>query len=1038
MWFGVLGPLLVRDGESVIGVPAGRQRVLLAALLMRAGAVVSADALAEVVWDGTPPGGAGTTLRSHVSRLRQILGPAAGARVVTRYPGYLIEASEGEVDLLRFRRQYRDGAAAIRGGDWARAFETLAEALGLWRGEPLADVPSDVLRRDVVPGLEELRLQALEWRMDAGLQLGRHGELVPELQSLTGQFPLRERFAGQLMLALVRCGRQAEALEAYQRAREVLVDQLGAEPGTELRELHQRILSADPALSATATAAPASPEAGQGETIRPRELPAPVAGFVGRGDELAALTGLLDRSGEQGPSAIVISAIGGTAGVGKTALAVQWAHQIAGRFPDGQLYVNLRGYDPDRPMAAADALAGFLRALGVAGQDIPPEEDERAARYRSRLAGRRVLIVLDNAGSVEQVRPLLPGSPGCAVLVTSRDALAGLVARDGAARVELDLLPPGEAVGLLGELIGGRVGEDVAAAETIAGQCCRLPLALRVAAELAASRPDVPLADLADELADEQKRLDLLDVDGDPRTAVRAVFSWSYRHLDADAARAFRLAGLHPGPDFETYAVAALTGSDLERARAMLGTLDRAHMIQSTGPGRYGMHDLLRAYARELAADDGEEEQRAALTRLFDHYLHTSSIAIDVLYPAERHRRPRIPPPASPVPPVKGPVAARAWLDAERAALAAVTVYAAEHGWPGHATRLADTLWRYLFSGGHHPEAMIICDHVRRAAAATGDQAAEAVALTNLGLLHWLAGRSLQASRHFRQARGLFSRLGDRTGQARALHNLGLVELHQSRYQQAARLFQQALALFRTVGDRTGEARALGNLGVVDRRLGHYQQALEHQEQSLALCQELDDWDGAATALNRLGFISLTLGRYQQAEGYFRRALSLSRETGNRTHEADALKSLGGTYLQLARHHEAAEHYRQALDLFRRTGNRSGEAEALNGSGEVLLAIGEPAKARVQLQAALGLASELGFKHEQARACSGLGQACNALGDISRARDYWQQAVALFTELGVPEADQVRAQLAAAENDGDNDGDRERKLSQQGNHRSFS
>ena len=361
----------------------------------------------------------------------------------------------------------------------------------------------------------------------------------------------------------------------------------------------------------------------------PRQLPAAVADFTGRAAELQALTRILDEVGKGVPGTVVISALGGSAGVGKTALAVQWAHQVAGRFPDGQLYVNLRGYDPDRPMPAADALAGFLHGLGVPGQDIPPGEAERAARYRSLLVGRKLLVVLDNAGSVEQVRPLLPGSPSCAVVVTSRDSLAGLVARDGATRLEVDLLPPADAADLLRAVIGQRAEDDPGAAGTLAAQCCRLPLALRVAAELAIARPGVPLADLAAELADQQWRLDLLDAGGDPHTAVRAVFSWSYRHLDDDSARAFRLAGLHPGPDFEPCAVAALIGTTLEQARPALDALARAHLIHPAGGGRYGMHDLLRAYARELAdASDGEEEQNAALTRLFDHYLHTADTSV--------------------------------------------------------------------------------------------------------------------------------------------------------------------------------------------------------------------------------------------------------------------------------------------------------------------------------------------------------------------------------------------------------------------------
>ena len=501
MWFGVLGPLLVCDGEAVIHVPAARHRVLLAVLLLHAGKIVNADALAEIVWDGAPPAGAGITLRSHVSRLRRVLGPHAGARLVTRYPGYLIEAREEEVDLLRFRRLYRMGGVAVRAGHWARAAETLREALAMWRGASLADIPGELLHRDEVPGLDQLRVQAQEWQIEAGLHLGRHSELVTELQALTAAHPLRERFHAQLMLAQYRCGRQAEALTTYQDARQLLVEALGTEPGTELRELHQRILAADPALEAPP---PAPSMAGAGPSV-PRQLPAPVAHFAGRSEELVALTRLLDRSADQIPEAIVISTIGGTAGVGKTALAVHWAHQVADRFPDGQLYVNLRGYDPGQPVLVPDALSGFLRALGVPGQDIAAGETDRAAQYRSLTADRRMLVVLDNASEVEQVRPLLPGSPACVVVVTSRDSLAGLVARDGARRLDLDLLPARDALGLLRVMIGARVDADPGAAELLADRCCRLPLTLRVVAELAVARPAVPLAELAGELADQQR-----------------------------------------------------------------------------------------------------------------------------------------------------------------------------------------------------------------------------------------------------------------------------------------------------------------------------------------------------------------------------------------------------------------------------------------------------------------------------------------------------------------------------------------------------
>jgi DNA-binding SARP family transcriptional activator len=1014
MWFGVLGPMLVRDGDSVISVPATRQRVLLAALLMRAGTVVPADALVQVTWDGKPPDGAETTLRSHVMRLRRVLGSVAGVRVVTRHPGYLVEALEEEVDLLRFRRLSQDGGAAAREGDWARAWEVLTEALGLWRGEALADVPSDLLRGEHVPQLEALRLQAVEWRMDAGLELGRHGELVMELQGLAAGHPLRERFHAQLMLALARCGRQPEALEAYQRARGTLAEELGAEPGAELRELHRRILAADPALAAPepATLAGQRPAA-----VVPRELPAPVAGFVGRAAELAALTGLLERSGDQAPGAVVISAIGGTAGVGKTALAVHWSHQAAARFPDGQLYVNLRGYDPDQPMPAADALAGFLRALGVGGQDIPPEDDERAARYRSLLAGRRMLVLLDNAGSVEQVRPLLPGSPACAVVITSRDALAGLVARDGAVRLDLDVLPLDDATSLLRGLIGARVDDDPDSAATLATLCCRLPLALRVAAELAAARPAAPLAELVGELADQNKRLDLLDADGDPRTAVRAVFSWSYRHLDAGAARAFRLLGLHPGPDFDPYAAAALAGASLERARRALNVLSRAHLLQRSGSIRYRMHDLLRAYARSLAtADDGKDEQHAALTRLFDHYLHTASVAMDTVYPAERHRRPRIPPPAVPGPSLTDSAAARAWLDAERANLVATAVHACE-SWPGHVARLAVTLFRYLDRGGYYPEAITIHGHGLRAARRTGDAEAEVAAANALGIAYLRQGRRQPAANYFQQVLTRSRDAGNRPYEARALTNLGIASFLEGSYGQAIGYYQQALALYREAGNSVDEAIVLNNLSIIDWRQGRYQQAAERCRQAVVLCRETGDRDTEGNALVNLGTVDLRLGRCGQATDHIQQALGLFRELGDPDGEAEALTRLGDVESRQGRHDEAISRHRRALVLFRELGDQTAEAMALNNLGEALLAAGQSADVCTQHAFALGLASQIGQKYEQARAHYGLARGYQATGEPARAHGHWQQALTLFGELGAPEADQVRAQLADTEDD---------------------
>ena len=719
-------------------------------------------------------------------------------------------------------------------------------------------------------------------------------------------------------------------------------------------------------------------------TVVPHQLPADMAHFIGRAEELDHLSTLLDTATEDGGT-VVISAVSGTAGVGKSALALRWAHRVRDEFPDGQLYVNLRGYDPDQPLSAADALAGFLRALGLAGAEIPLEVDERAAAYRSLLDGRRMLVVLDNAATVEQVRPLLPGTPSAVVVVTSRDALTGLVARHGAARLDLDLLPLEDAVALLGALIGARVAAEPDAAATLAGQCARLPLALRLAAELAAARPGTPLAALVTELTDEQRRLELLDAGGDPHTAIRAVFSWSYQHLPAEAARAFRLLGLHPGPDLDPYAAAALIHTDLEQAQHLLDLLARAHLIRPTSPGRYGMHDLLRAYATYRAGiEDSEAERWVALTRLFDHYLATAAAAMDTLVPAEAHRRPRVPPPGTLSPLVADPAAARAWLDVERAALTAVCAYTAAHGWPGHTTGLATTLFRYLEGGGHYPDALTISTHALHAA---------------------------------RDA-------DDRTGEAHTLSNLGAVYGRQGGYQQAAEHLQQSLALFRRIGDRVGEARAVGNLGAVYQRQGYLQQAAEHHQQSLTLAREIGHRVGEAYALDNLGTVLQRQGRHHHAAEHHQRALDLFREISDRAGEAYALTNLGDVYQWQGHYEQAAEHHQQAIALFRETGHQAGEVEALNSVGETHRATGALREALIQHTAALTLATQISDRYEQARAHNGLAHAHHTTGDLDQARHHWRHALALYTDLGVPDADDIPAHLTALDQaTGDDNGD---------------
>ncbi|SNS42273.1 DNA-binding transcriptional activator of the SARP family [Streptosporangium subroseum] len=1021
MRFRVLGPVEVHADDGRVLSPVRRQeRCLLGILLLEAGRVVSAERLCGLLWQDDPPERARQFLRSMASRIRALLAEAGEAepavRLVSDGGGYRLVVSPDMVDAHRFRRLLEIAAAATELGE---RDQVLREALALWAGPALHNAAGEQLRQRICADLDELRLYAVEESVAAGLELGRHHELVPELARLTGEHPLRERLVGGYMLALYRAGRAGDALEVYTRTRDLVSDQLGLDPGPALRELHQAILRDEVELPAPAAAPNPSRLPTPGV---PAQLPADVPNFIGRETELAQLSDLLGAEVTSpatagtlaaGSPAVVISAVSGTAGVGKTALAIRFGHRVRPRFPDGQLYVNLRGYDPDRPMTAGDALTRFLRVLGVPEVEIPLEVDERSTRYRSEIADRRMLILLDNASSVEQVRPLLPGTGTCAVVVTSRDSLAALIATHGARRVELDLLTQDEAVALLRTLIGPRADAEPDAVATLAQQCVRLPLALRVAAELAVSRPLTRLAELVAELADLQWRLDLLDAGGDPRAAVATVFSWSVRHLSAETARVFRLLGLHLGSGFDTYNAAALAGGSLPEARRALDTLARANLVHHAGAGRYGMHDLLRTYAADLsAARDGHEQSGAALERLFDYYLATSAAAMDTLYPAEVHRRPRIPAPATPVPDLADPGAARGWLEAEQPTLIAVAAHTAAHGRPSHTSRLSTTLFRY-FEAGHNTDALTIHQHALDATRQAGDKAGQAYALHGLGSTYLKSGHYGQATDHLELALDLFRQVGDHVGEARALNNLSGVEDSRGCYGRATEYGWQALDLYRRIGDRVGESRALVKIGATEMRQGHYGEATHHFEQALLLCRQTGDRLGEADALDMLGSVECRQRAYDRAADRHRQAMNLYQDTGDRTGEGVALANLGIDYLGLGKHEDAAAFLQQAYALFLESGDDDGQGVALNGLGEAAYAAGHHADAVTHHSAALAIADDNGAVDEQARAHAGLGRARQALGDPARARLHYDQALTCYADLGVPDTDDVRGHLAA-------------------------
>ena len=954
MEFSVLGP--VRGWHDQRAVPLGgrQRRCVLAVLLLQAGQVVPLDRMVELIWDERPPGVVRNAVQTHVSRLRRALACDPDVTIEARPPGYVCRVPPERLDLHRFRLLVGE---AGRTTDIERSGELLRDALAQWQGRPLADVlTSDALQR-LSAGLEEERLTALRQRLCVDLRLGRHAVVVDELADLVAGYPMREGLAELWILALYRCGRQADALAELRRIRARMVGELGVEPGPALRSLQQRILRADPALDLPAPPPAADPV----HRVVPAQLPADIAGFSGRDAELAELDALLlgDGSGAR------IAAVSGTAGVGKTALAVHWAHRVRPAFPDGQLYLDLRGYDPNRPMTTGEALTRLLDALDVSGRSVPVEVDALAGRYRTELADRRMLILLDNALSVEHVRALLPGTASCVVVVTSRDSLAGLVALHGARRLSLDPLPIDDATTLLRSLIGDRATADPVAAGVLAQQCARLPLALRVTAELAVSRPGTPLARLADELRDGRRRLRLLDAGGDLRAAVRAVLSWSYRHLPADAARLFRSLGCHPGQDFDLHSAAALARLDLDDADRLLDILVRAHVIHPGAPGRYGMHDLLRAYATELADTSDDTDPHAVRSRLFDYYLAAVGATTDALYPVRR----RAADPDTPLPPTNDVARSKAWLNAERPNLVAICGYAATHGWPTHAVRLAATVYRYL-EGGHYADALAIHHHALGAARQLGDEHGEAHALTNLGLVHRLLGRYATATDHLRQALDLHRRIGDRDGEARTLSNLGIVEDRLGRPDSAADRLAQALTHHRQQADQHGTAAALTNLGGVCNGTGQFSRAADHLTEALVLFRELGDRGGEASALSNLAKAETGLRRYHQAAQHLEEALAHFRDLNHRYGQAVALSNLGPVYSRLGRHDHAIDHLGEALILFRDTGHRYGEASVLNGLGEALHQAARPGGLAHHL-AALDIATETGDRDEQARAHAG-------------------------------------------------------------------
>jgi DNA-binding SARP family transcriptional activator/predicted negative regulator of RcsB-dependent stress response len=916
--FRVLGSLTVTIDGAPAALDRPRLRLLLALLVADAGRVVSVSSLVDGLWGERAPRDAERTVRTYVSVLRKALGDAP---IVTRPPGYLLRTGPDTIDAGRFERLAAAGQRALAAGRPAAAAGSLTAALALWRGEAYAEFTEAASLRAEAARLDRVRLVAVQDRIEADLAAGGSAELVAELEELVAAHPGHERLWGQLMTALYRAGRQAEALETYRRARDGLIEQAGVEPTPALTEIHGRILDQDPGLRAGSWA-----RAGAGFPTRPAQLPPALRAFTGRERELAELDAMLPAAGVV-PAAPAVVAVSGTAGVGKTALVLRWAHRVADRFPAGQLYVNLRGYDPaGTATTATTAVRGFLDALGVAGERIPAGLDGQVALYRSMLAGRRVLVLLDNARDAAQVRPLLPGTVTAAVVVTSRDQLVPLVAADGAQPVPLDVLSDAEAEELFALRLGtARVTAEPAAVRELVSGCARLPLALAVVAARAATRPGEALATLAAELAD--ARLDALDA-GDATTDTRSVFSWSYRALSPGAARLFRLLGLHTGADISLPAAASLAGVPAAAAGPLLAELVRASLLTAVAPDRWECHDLLRAYAAELTQrTDSGPARRGAGDRLSDHYLHTAHAAARLFNPGGVAIRLPLPAPAPGSTPADLPDHRRAgeWLDTEHQALMAVAGQAERNGAHTRLWQLGWSLAIHLDRRGRWDDLVTIWTGVLAAGDAFDDPGARAYAHRTLGYINTIRDRPDEARGHLEQALDGFAAAGDTPAQARTRLSVADLEQSQGRPAEAIAHAEQAVLLYRAAERPDGEAAALNSLGWNHGQLGDHQAALRYCDQALSLLRRRPDPENEANVLDTLGHVHHQLGDLAAAADCYQRAVDLYQDLGVGLEHAATLARLGDTRHAAGDGQAARACWQRALDRYAELDSPAGD-----------------------------------------------------------------------------------------------------------------
>lgn len=943
--FGVLGPLSFKCDGAPLPINGPMLRRILALLLAYPNQPIAVDHLTTALWSDDPPPGARKALQVYVHRLRHALGD--DERISYEPNGYSLAISEDELDSKLFAELAAKARSERGAGHNEKAAALMQAALDLWRGPAFEGLAEHQLIIDEARRLDEERLRATAEHIEIKLDLGRHLELIPRLSQLSENHPYREDLQGHLMTALYRSGRQTEALEVFHRARKQLDEELGVEPGPALRELHLAILRGAPELDL-------NQQDPQPITI-PRELPPAVLGFVGRTQQLDQLGRMIRHDGTE--MAMPIALVTGSGGVGKTATVLHWAHRVVDSFPDGQLFVDLRGYSGGTPTRPIDALTSLLRSLGVPAQQIPVDQIEAATMYRSRLSGRRMLVVLDNAHSAADVRPLLPGTSGCYVVVTSRDRLSGLVAQNGATRVSLDVLSPDEAYELVAHLLGSAV-ERRSIAE-LADACAHLPLALRIAIAYLLDRPHQTIAQLLTRLR-EGDRLQVLAIEGDETTAVRAAFDLSYTAVEQEAQLLFRRLGLVPCHDFTPESTAALTGLPQATAELILERLADAHLVSATGIGRYSLHDLLRVYARERCdLEDSATDQARSVKNLLDHFYSSARAAGRILNPAAVRLRPPYDLPARDFADM---ALALRWLDEEHANVVSAIRHAAEFG-PRHmAWLMTDQLRAYLSLRGHTTLLFTSARAGLSAARTTNNLLAQAAMFHALGMAYGTTGQYPAATKNLERGLALCEDCEWLEGQALALSNLGVVKGLLGESPSAVPMFMRALDIALRLGDSQRESAYLHNLANAHWRLGNLHEALAHCDRAVVKRSTSNTTYHAAMAT--LGKIQQLLGQLANGRFTLLDALVGLRKIGDSQNDAHASSYLSAVLVDLGRSEEAYAEAAYAVRVARDVGYPPALVAGLTALGGYHVSIGDTAAAFGILQEAVEIGTRMGINFE--------------------------------------------------------------------------